>query len=109
MHRQAEAWNRGDIPGFMAAYADTACFISLKERTCGKALVTARYMKRYPNAAAMGRLDFGNLEVLPAGTDHAWCTGTWRLVRTADTLSGGFSLFWLRTAQGWRIIRDHTY
>ena len=109
MQRQADAWNRGDIPGFMAAYADTACFISLKERTCGKALVTARYMKRYPDASAMGRLDFGNLEVLPAGADHAWCTGTWRLVRSADTLSGGFSLLWGHADAGWRILRDHTY
>jgi ketosteroid isomerase-like protein len=109
MDRQALAWNRGDIPGFMAAYADSICFISAKERTCGKALVTKRYMNRYPNKATMGKLEFGQLEILPAGADHAWCTGTWRLARRADTLSGGFSLFWVLTPAGWRILRDHTY
>lgn len=106
---QQKAWNRGDIPGFMEAYDDSVCFIGLKERTCGKPEVTARYEKRYPDREAMGRLDFVRLEVLGAGADHAWCTGTWRLVRTQDTLSGGFSLFWARTPAGWRVLRDHTY
>lgn len=109
MEDQVSAWNRGDIPGFMAAYADSVCFISARERTCGKALVGERYRKRYPDQAAMGRLAFGQLEVLGAGAGHAWCTGTWNLYRPADTLSGGFSLFWVRTANGWRILRDHTY
>lgn len=109
MQQQEEAWNRGDIPGFMAAYADSICFIGTAERTCGKALVTARYEKRYPERESMGRLDFDQVEILGAGADHAWCTGTWRLLRTSDTLSGGFSLFWMRTPEGWRILRDHTY
>jgi ketosteroid isomerase-like protein len=109
MASQVQAWNSGDIPGFMEAYADSVCFISLNERTCGKSLVTSRYIKKYPDKAAMGRLDFGALEVLSAGADYAWCTGTWRLVRPADTLSGGFSLFWVRTPSGWKILRDHTY
>ena len=109
MHKQERAWNRGDIPGFMDGYADSVCFISANERTCGKAVVTARYQKRYPDPETMGQLDFGQLEVLGAGADRAWCTGMWRLLRSSDTLSGGFSLFWMRTPQGWRILRDHTY
>ena len=109
MTEQESAWNRGDITGFMQAYDDSACFIGLKERTCGRSVVMARYEKRYPDRETMGMLDFGQLEVLGAGADHAWCTGTWRLVRSQDTLSGGFSLFWDRTPAGWRVLRDHTY
>lgn len=109
MDQQVQAWNRGDIPGFMQAYADDACFIGVKERTCGKAVVTGRYQRRYPDRAAMGRLAFDQLEVLEAGTDHAWCTGRWQLLREQDTLSGGFSLLWVRSPKGWRILRDHTY
>ncbi|MBP9080077.1 MAG: nuclear transport factor 2 family protein [Flavobacteriales bacterium] len=109
MDRQVQAWNAGDIPGFMEAYAEEVCFISAAGRTCGKALVTKRYQARYPDAAAMGRLEFDGLEVLSAGPGHAWCTGRWHLLRTSDTLSGGFSLLWQQEAQGWRIIRDHTY
>ena len=109
MDQQEQAWNRGDIPGFMDTYADSACFIGANERTCGKDVVTARYEQRYPDRAAMGQLDFDRLEILGAGADRAWCTGTWRLIRITDTLSGGFSLFWMRAPQGWRILRDHTY
>ena len=109
MAGQVQAWNRGDIPGFMKAYTDSVCFIGAKERTCGRAPVTARYLKRYPDRSAMGHLDFGQLEVLAIGTAHAWCTGAWRLIRSADTLAGGFSLLWVRTPSGWEILRDHSY
>ena len=109
MAEQAAAWNEGDIPGFMEAYADSACFITARERTCGRVAVTARYEMRYRVRKAMGKLEFDRIEVLGAGADHAWCTGAWRLTREQDTLSCEFSLFWMRTAQGWRILRDHTY
>lgn len=109
MDAQSTAWNAGDIAGFMEGYMDSACFISSRGRTCGRAAVTASYRQHYPDKASMGLLDFSDLEILPAGPSNAWCTGRWRLLRSADTLSGGFSLFWQRTPQGWRILRDHTY
>ncbi|MEO8588519.1 MAG: nuclear transport factor 2 family protein [Flavobacteriales bacterium] len=109
MSEQEMAWDRGDIPGFMAGYADTTCFIGKKGKTCGREAVTANYLKSYPDKAAMGDLAFGIHEVVPAGAEHAWMTGTWNLYRAADTLGGGFSLLWVKGAEGWRIARDHTY
>ncbi|MCB9183484.1 MAG: nuclear transport factor 2 family protein [Flavobacteriales bacterium] len=109
MSEQEQAWDAGDIRGFMAAYADSVCFVSPRGITCGKAAVTANYERSYPDKQAMGDLAFGIQEVLAAGHDHAWVTGTWALHRTADTLSGGFSLLWERGPNGWRILRDHTY
>lgn len=109
MAAQEAAWDGGDIPAFMAAYSDTICFIGPRGTTCGKDGVTANYLRSYPDATAMGDLDFGIHEVVPAGADHAWLTGTWQLRRTADTLGGGFSLLWAREAAGWRIVRDHTH
>lgn len=109
MQAQEAAWDRGDIDGFMEGYAPDICFIGTERTTCGRDSVTAQYKRRYADRQAMGDLYFGQLEVLPAGADHAWCTGTWRLIRATDTLGGGFSLFWRRDTSGWRIIRDHTY
>lgn len=109
MAAQEAAWDRGDVRGFMAAYAEDACFITAKERTCGREEVTRRYLRSYPDQAAMGDLRFGIGEVLAVGADHAWCTGTWTLVRRADTLSGGFSLLWRKGPDGWLVLRDHTY
>ena len=109
MAAQEAAWDRGDIRGFMRGYAEDICFIGKKGRTCGKEAVTLNYEKNYPDRAAMGDLRFVLHEVVPAGADHAWVTGTWELFRTADTLGGGFSLLWRKDTDGWHIIRDHTY
>lgn len=109
MADQELAWDRGDIPGFMAGYADDICFIGRSGRTCGKDQVTRNYEKNYPDRAAMGDLRFGVQEVLLTDPEHAWVTGTWELFRAVDTVGGGFSLLWRRDSEGWRIIRDHTY
>ena len=109
MAAQEAAWDRADIDGFMQGYADTVCFLSPRGRTCGRAEVTANYKRSYPDASAMGDLTFGVGEVVPAGAGHAWMTGTWSLTRNSDTLSGAFSLLWVKQAEGWRIVRDHTY
>lgn len=109
MSAQEAAWDRGDIPAFMAGYSDTICFIGRHQRTCGREAVTANYQRRYPDQRSMGDLAFGIHEVLMAGDRHAWSTGTWELTRTTDTLGGGFSLLWRKEAAGWRIVRDHTY
>ena len=106
---QESAWDRGDIPGFMEGYAEEICFFSRQGRTCGKQQVTDNYLKSYPNKEAMGNLAFTIHEVAPVGDDHAWVAGLWELRRTADTLDGGFSLLWQRQAEGWRILRDHSY
>lgn len=109
MAAQEQAWDRGDIPGFMEAYSDTICFLSPRGKRCGKVEVQASYARNYPDKAAMGDLQFTIHEVVPAGAEHAWCTGEWKLFRAADTLGGGFSLLWTMEEQGWRITRDHTY
>jgi ketosteroid isomerase-like protein len=109
MADQELAWDRGDISGFMQGYSDTVCFIGSRGITCGREAVTANYLRNYPDQAAMGDLTFALQEVVPAGHDNAWVTGTWNLVRAADTLGGGFSLLWSREHDGWRIVRDHTY
>lgn len=109
MAQQEAAWDNGDIEGFMVWYADSICFHSPRGNTCGKAQVTESYRRSYPSKEAMGDLAFGLHEVVPAGSDHAWVSGSWALHRSADTLSGAFALLWVRRAEGWRIIRDHTY
>jgi len=109
MAEQEAAWDKGDILGFMQGYSDTVCFIGSRGSTCGRDAVTANYQRSYPDPSAMGDLAFGDLELLPAGADHAWVTGTWTLLRQADTLAGGFSLLWVKELEGWRIARDHTH
>ncbi len=108
MRSQEKEWDAGRIDGFMDGYWDEVCFLGKADQDCGRAAVTERYKKSYPDAAAMGDLTFKTIELLPAGDAHAWCTGTWQLVRATDTLAGRFSLLWQKREGQWRILRDHS-
>lgn len=60
MSAQAAAWNRGDVDGFMNAYArsGTTEFISSDKLTRGWQTVRDRYKKKYDTREKMGRLTF---------------------------------------------------
>jgi len=70
--------------------------------------VLARYKKNYPDRAAMGQLDFSDLEFHFLGNDAALVLGHWHLARGQGDVGGVFSLVWQRFPEGWRIIHDHT-
>ncbi len=112
MHRQVEAWNRGDVEAFMHAYEDSAqtTFIG-KTVEHGYAMILARYRRGYPTKEAMGTLEFSDLNVRMLGPQYAVVTGRFHLARTAaggGEASGVFSLVWEKTSAGWKIILDHT-
>jgi ketosteroid isomerase-like protein len=107
---QERAWNKGDVETFMKGYWNSPelTFAGSSGVTRGWEPVLARYRKTYPNAEAMGHLDFSELEVRPLGNDAALALGRWHLKRTADELGGVFTLVFQRFPEGWRIIHDHT-
>lgn len=107
---QADAWNRGDIPGFMTAYqqSDTLRFASGGTVTRGWQATLDRYLARYDNREKMGTLSFSELEITTLGSDAAVVHGRWLLQREADTPWGLFTLV-LRQIEGeWQIISDTT-
>ena len=109
---QTAAWNRGDIPGFMGGYwpSDSLVFIGRKGMTYGWQPTLANYQKNYPDAAAMGQLDFTGLRVTPLGTGAAQATGRWHLARRGGLADlQGYFLLVLRQVDGqWVIVADHT-
>ena len=107
---QAEAWNRGDIDGFMQAYerSDTLRFASGGNITYGWEATLERYRRRYPDRAAMGRLAYHLIDVRIVGPDAAVVFGRWELAREKDHPWGLFTLLLRRTPAGWRITADHT-
>ena len=110
LHAQQDAWNRGDIDGFMNGYAraDTTVFISGDEVTRGWKTVRDRYINKYGDRAKMGRLTFSDLEIEQLGPDSALSLGRWELKRANDTPHGRFTLIFRHTPDGWRIVHDHT-
>jgi len=107
---QQEAWNRGDIDGFMNGYArsKSTIFVSEDTVTRGWQTVRDRYKKKYSDRAKMGTLKFSDLEITPLGADSAVALGRWKLKRTKDQPHGRFTLIFRKTADGWRIVHDHT-
>ena len=107
---QRDAWNRGDIEGYMDGYARSAdtVFVSGDSVTHGWQTVLERYKKGYNSREKMGTLTFSDLEITPLGKDAAVVIGSWRLKRANDEPHGKFTLIFRRLKQGWRIVHDHT-
>jgi ketosteroid isomerase-like protein len=110
LEAQRDAWNRGDIEGYMDGYArsDETVFVSGDNVTRGWQTVLERYKKNYGSREKMGKLTFSDLEITPLGNDAAVVLGRWHLERSNDQPHGRFTLLLRKTRQGWKIIHDHT-
>ncbi len=107
---QQNAWNRGDVEAFLAGYwrSPELTFSGSSGVARGWDAVLARYKKNYPDKAAMGQLDFSELEFRFMGPDAALVLGRWHLKREKDDVGGVFTLVWQRFPEGWKIVHDHT-
>lgn len=114
MMRTAEAaWNRGDLESFVIDYDDSAetTFIGRTVTRGNRKAILDRYRRGYPTRAAMGTLTYSQFVVRPVADGLAIMTGRFELKRSAEAggnSTGRFTLVWKRTADGWKIIHDHS-
>ncbi len=112
LQQQVAAWNRHDLEGFMAGYwhSPELTFFSGGTATKGWEPTMQRYQQRYQaNGAAMGKLEFSDLDVVQLGPDAAFVTGHWHLTMPDGKQPEGlYTLVLRRFPQGWRIVHDHT-
>jgi ketosteroid isomerase-like protein len=110
LQAEQDAWNRGDIDGFMNGYARSASTVFISDDTIrrGWQTVRDRYRKKYSSRAKMGTLTFSELEITLLSSDSAVATGRWKLKRANDQPHGRFTLILKRLPEGWRIVHDHT-
>lgn len=110
MAKQAEAWNQGDMEGFMHAYwkSDSLTFVGRRGLTYGWEKTLSNYKNSYPVKDSMGTLQFDILQNRIDSPEMARTIGKWTLYRSQDTLSGHFSLVWKRISGDWKIISDHS-
>lgn len=107
---QRDAWNRGDLEGYMDGYdrsPDTE-FVGGDTITRGWQTVLERYRKKYNSREKMGVLTFSEIEINVLSKDAALVLGRWRLKRASDEPHGTFSLLFRRKKAGWRIVHDHS-
>ncbi|MEQ3697410.1 MAG: hypothetical protein ABNH02_10710 [Pseudomonadales bacterium] len=107
---QEDAWNNGDLNGFMQGYwqSEALRFVGSESVTKGWEETLARYELRYPNSETMGKLSFEVLELVPLQSEYLWMIGSWKLERSNDRPSGHFTLLWQLIDDEWLIISDHS-
>ena len=110
LDRQKEAWNRGDIEGFMSGYhrRPDIVFTSGGDVRRGFEQTLGAYQRKYVDGGAMGHLEFRDVELQPVGPDGAVALGTWELTETPRASGGVFSLVFTREQGRWGIVHDHS-
>ena len=106
LERQAAAWSQGDLEAFCSIYADDAVFVSPSGVTRGRAEVLARYKKKYPTAAAMGKLSLSAIDVRETA-DAVSVAAKWTLEFPGKPAATGHTVVVFRRTQNqWRIVHD---
>lgn len=111
LSNQVEAWNKGDLKGFMAGYhrSNEITFYSGGNIYKGWDAMLERYQKRYQGEGKeMGKLTFKDLDIQLLGAEAAVVRGRWQLVQSKAMPGGLFTLIVRKTPEGWRIVHDHT-
>src|SRR6201996_6155837 len=80
---QQQAWNRGDIDGFMQGYwkSDSLTFVGKTAPVYGWQTTLGHYKKGYPDKATMGELAFTIVKVEVLDKNNAFVLGGWHLKR----------------------------
>jgi ketosteroid isomerase-like protein len=112
LRMQQEAWNRGDLEGFMTGYwnsSELTFFSGAKEHDGWQAAMN-RYRAAYASPGhEMGKLEFSGLRIEMLGSDAALVRGAWGLKMTdGKTPHGLFTLVFRKFPDGWKIVHDHT-
>jgi uncharacterized protein (TIGR02246 family) len=111
LDEQRQAWNRGDLDGFLTAYepSDRLLFTSGTKIRRGFEETRDKYRERYGTATeTMGQLEFELLDVRGVGPRAAIVLGRYRLTATPEAGEGVFTIVLERQGETWRIVHDHT-
>jgi ketosteroid isomerase-like protein len=108
--QQNEAWNRGDIEGFMKGYwnNDSLMFVGKNGVTYGYKNTLENYKKSYGNAEKMGKLTFTFIRFSRLSPEYYFVVGKWELARKDGDLSGHFNLLVRKIKKEWVIVADHS-
>lgn len=110
LDEQTQAWNRGDIEGFMQTYwkSDSLMFIGGNGVKWGWQTTLEGYKKGYPDTTAMGKLSFDIIQVKKLSKKYYYVVGKWMLKRSIGDLSGHFDLLMRKIKRKWCIVADHS-
>lgn len=109
---QVDAWNHGNLDGFMEGYwhSPDLTFFSGETVTRGWEPTLLRYRQRYKSEGKeMGKLEFQDLTIDLLSPRSGVVRGKWQLTMSDGKQPHGlFTLILKRMPEGWRIVHDHT-
>ncbi len=105
---QQDAWNKGDLEGFMQGYikSDSLKFYGSRGLTEGWQNTLDNYKKGYPTKAHTGNLSF-TIDALTKIDENAYyMMGQFHLVRDAGNANGVFLIIFRKIEGEWKVIAD---
>ncbi len=105
---QQDAWNKGDMEGFMQGYikSDSLKFYGNSGLTKGWQNTLENYKKGYPTKAETGNLSF-TIDALTKIEEGAYyMMGQFHLVRDAGNANGVFLIIFRKIEGEWKVIAD---
>ncbi len=111
LESSADAWNRGDLEGFVGDYARDSgtTFMAGGTVQYGFDWIYGNYSGWWDLGDERDSLRFESVAARALGSDHILATARFVLFRgDSVTASGPFTLVWRRIEGEWKIIHDHT-
>jgi beta-aspartyl-peptidase (threonine type) len=110
LQASADAWNRGDLTGHLAIYDGSVRTMARSGPRPGVAAIEASFRSTYFSGDKPRQdLRMERVEIRPLSADAALMTGRFVLSGGGQAeQSGWFTLVWLRTPTGWKVVHDHT-
>lgn len=112
LDRQVAAWNKGDIPAFMAGYRQTnelRSHLATQSQLAGK-LRSKGTRADTPTETLWGTLRLNEVTITPHSDEYAEVFGQFHLTRNSDAgdATGLFTLLLHKTNKEWLVLHDHT-
>jgi len=105
-----EAWNRGSLAGHVALYDPSVTMMTRQGPRRGVAPIEEAFSKTYfRDGKPKQQLSMEQVAIRMLSADSALVTGRFVLSGGVEKeQSGWFTLVWMRTPSGWKVVHDHT-
>jgi len=104
-----EAWNRGDLDGYLSGYWDSekTRWTSGGTVLYGKEAIAAAYKARYPSSKEMGSIETAHMETEVLSETDAIVFGHQVHTVGGKNWMGIFTVHLRKTDGGWFVVSDH--
>lgn len=105
---QQDAWNKGDLEGFMQGYikSDSLKFYGSRGITHGWQNTLDNYKKGYPTKSETGILSFTIDAITKIEEGAYYMMGQFHLVRDVGNANGVFLIIFRKIEGEWKVIAD---